>query len=246
MQVSTSLSSTRTFALCLSGSPSAPGVAFFGSPGPYYFLPEIDISKTLHYTPLLLNPVQSDYFINLTSIKVNGVPLQLNKNILAVGQQGFGATKLSTVTPYTTLHSNIYEIFIETFVNESAKLNLTVTNPVEPFKVCYNADEVLDTKVGPAVPTVDLVMDGDDVFWRIFGSNSMVRIARDGVDVWCLGFLDGGIKTEASIIIGGHQMEDNLIQFDLEKQKLGFSSSVLAYSTSCSNFNFTNVSNLST
>ncbi|MCE5165841.1 hypothetical protein HAX54_012575 [Datura stramonium] len=242
-QVSTSLSSTRTFALCLSGSPSAPGVAFFGSPGPYYFLPEIDLSKTLRYTPLILNPVQSDYFINLTSIKVNGVSVQLNRKILAGVEHEFGGTKLSTVTPYTTLHSNIYKAFTETFVNESGKLNLTVTNPVEPFKVCYNADEVLDTRVGPAVPTVDLVMNDDDVFWRIFGSNSMVRIARDDVDVWCLGFLDGGTGTW--IVIGGHQMEDNLLQFDLEQQSLGFSSSVLAYSTSCSNFNFTTASNLS-
>ncbi|MCD7461603.1 hypothetical protein HAX54_046571 [Datura stramonium] len=215
-QVSTSLSSTRTFALCLSGSPSAPGVAFF-------------------------DPVQSDYFINLTSIKVNGVSVQLNRKILAGVEHEFGGTKLSTVTPYTTLHSNIYKAFTETFVNESGKLNLTVTNPVEPFKVCYNADEVLDTRVGPAVPTVDLVMN--DVFWRIFGSNSMVRIARDDVDVWCLGFLDGGTGTW--IVIGGHQMEDNLLQFDLEQQSLGFSSSVLAYSTSCSNFNFTTASNLS-
>ncbi|KAG5587080.1 hypothetical protein H5410_047514 [Solanum commersonii] len=244
-QVSTSFSSTHTFALCLSGSPSAPGVAFFGSAGPYYFLPEIDLSKTLRYTPLIPNPVHSDYFINLTSIKVNGVTVQLNQNISAVDQQGFGGTKLSTITPYTTLQSNIYSAFTETFVNESAKLNLTVTNPVEPFKVCYNADEVLDTKVGPTVPTVDLVMDNDDVFWRIFGSNSMVRIVRNDVDVWCLGFLDGGIKTETSIIIGGHQMENNLLQFDLEQEKLGFSSSVLAYSTSCSNFNFTTRGNLS-
>ncbi|XP_060181415.1 probable aspartic proteinase GIP1 [Lycium barbarum] len=236
-QVSTSFSSTRTFALCLTGSPSAPGVAFFGSLGPYHFLPEIDLSKTLHYTPLVQNPVQSDYFISLTSIKVNGVNVQLDQNNIL--------TKLSTVTPYTTLQSNIYKVFTETFVNESAKVNLTVTNPMEPFKVCYNADEVLDTKVGPAVPTVDLVMEGDDVFWRIFGSNSMVRIARDGVDVWCLGVSDGGIRTETLIVIGGHQMEDNLMQFDLDQQRLGFSSSVLAYNTSCSNFNFTTVSNLS-
>ncbi|XP_016444293.2 putative aspartic proteinase GIP1 [Nicotiana tabacum] len=244
-QVSTAFSSERTFALCLSGSPSAPGVAFFGSSGPYYFLPEIDLSKTLRFTPLLLNAFQSDYFINLTSIKVNGVTVQLSRKILAVDEHGFGGTKLSTVTPYTLLHSSIYKAFTETFVNQSTKLNLTVTNPVEPFKVCYNADEVMETRVGPAVPTVDLVMQGDDVFWRIFGSNSMVRIFRDGVDVWCLGFLDGGVKTKTSIIIGGHQMEDNLLQFDLRQQRLGFSSSVLAYNTTCSNFNFTTASNLS-
>lgn len=67
----------------------------------------------------------------------------------------------------------------------------------------------------------------------------MVRIYRDGVDVWCLGFLDGGAHPKSSIVIGGHQMEDNLLQFDLESKILGFTSSVLVHGTMCANFNFT-------
>ncbi len=67
----------------------------------------------------------------------------------------------------------------------------------------------------------------------------MVRIARDDADVWCLGFVDGGANARTSVVIGGHQMEDNLLQFDLESKRLGFSSSILAQGTSCANFNFT-------
>ncbi|CAK9175831.1 unnamed protein product [Ilex paraguariensis] len=277
-QVSKAFSSPYLFALCLSGSPSAPGVAFFNSDGPYYFLPEIDLSKSLVYTPLLLNPVgntiityylhpSDEYFIGVTSIKVNGNNVPINQTIMTIDQNGFGGTKISTVVPYTVLQTPIYKAFTEAFVNESAALNLTVTKPVIgvcynaddvsstlvgpavptvdlPFGVCYNADDVSSTLVGPAVPTVDLVMQSDDVFWRIFGSNSMVRIVRKGVDLWCLGFVDGGANPRTAIVIGGHQMEDNLLQFDLGLKRLGFSSSVLLHRTTCSNFNFTTNNNL--
>ncbi|KAF4347761.1 hypothetical protein G4B88_019533 [Cannabis sativa] len=85
------------------------------------------------------------------------------------------------------------------------------------------------------------------VVWRINGANSMVFVNKD---VACLGFVDGGplrfvdwgIKfTRTSIVIGGHQIEVNLIQIDLVASRLGFSSSLLATQTTCSNFNFTSL-----
>ncbi|KAJ9187656.1 hypothetical protein P3X46_003085 [Hevea brasiliensis] len=246
-QISNAFSSPRYFALCLSGSTSEAGVAFFGTRGPYMFLPGVDLSKSLVYTGLILNPVGStvisynqqpsdEYYINLTSIKVNGKAVEVNISQLAIDENGFGGTKLSTDTSYTTLESSIYQAFVKAFVNESAGLNLTVTSAIKPFDVCYQASDIINTLVGPGVPTVDLVMESEDVFWRIFGSNSMVRIERDGLDAWCLGFVDGGINARTSIVIGGHQMEDNLLQFDLESKMLGFSSSVLLKRTTCANF----------
>ncbi|GLT59826.1 hypothetical protein SLA2020_326240 [Shorea laevis] len=251
VQVSRGFSTPNCFALCLSPSTSDSGVAFFGSSGPYYFSPQnIDLSKSLTYTPLLLNPVggtiityngkpSDEYFIGLTSIKVNGKPIPINGSLLAINDEnGFGGTKLSTSTPHSILESSIYKAFTDAFLNESAGLNLTVTNAVDPFTVCYPVADVINTRVGPAVPTVDLVMQSDDVFWRIFGANSMTRITKDGVDVWCLGFVDGGVNPRTAIVIGGHQIEDNLLQFDLESKRLGFSSSVVLKGTTCDNFNF--------
>ncbi|KDP21481.1 hypothetical protein JCGZ_21952 [Jatropha curcas] len=243
VQISDAVSSPHYFALCLSGSSTEHGVAFFATSGPYYFLPRVDLSKSLVYTGLLLNPVGStvisynqqpsdEYYINLTSVKVNGKPIQLNSSQLSFDENGFGGTKLSTDTSYTTLESSIYRAFVEAFVNESAGLNLTVTSVVKPFDVCYQATDVISTRVGPGVPTVDFVMESEDVFWRIFGWNSMVMIERDGVDLWCLGFVDGGVNARASIVIGGHQMEDNLLEFDMESKRLGFSSSLLLKGTS--------------
>lgn len=253
-QVSSFFSEPYLFALCLSGSRTGSGAAFFNSGGPYFFLPGIDLAKTLIYTPLILNPVGStvityylhpsdEYFIGVTSIKVNGKDVPLNKTLLTVDENGFGGTKISTVVPYTVLHTSIYKAFTDAFVRESAALNLTVTEAVKPFSVCYSAGDVMSTRVGPAVPTVDLVMQSDDVFWRVFGANSMVRIARKDADVWCLGFVDGGANPRSSIVIGGNQMEDNLLQFDVGLKRLGFSSSVLVHGTTCADFNFTSNNN---
>lgn len=97
--------------------------------------------------------------------------------------------------------------------------------------------------MGPAVPTVDLVMQSEEVFWRIFGGNSMVRTEKGGVDVWCLGFVDGGSRRRTAVVIGGHQLEDNVVQFDVESNIFGFSSSLLLQGAKCANLTLPNLTN---
>ena len=145
--------------------------------------------------------------------------------------------------PYTIIETSIYMSFADSFVKESSAMNLTLTKAVKPFSLCYPAKDIASTRVGPAVPVIDLVMGSESVQWRIFGSNSMVRVTNKVVDVWCLGFTDDGDNPRTPIVIGGYQMEDNLPQFDMESNRLGFSSSLLIKGTTCSNFNFTYVTN---
>ncbi|KAI3979845.1 hypothetical protein MKX01_042499 [Papaver californicum] len=188
------------FTLCLSSSPSAPGVGFFGTRGPFIFHPEIDLSNSLVYTPLILTP---------------------------------------------SVINSIYRAFTERFIQEAALMNLTITKPVKPYGVCFKSDVLGRTRMGPAIPTVDFVMHQDKVYWRFFGENLMVRIPSDDTNddgddgKWCLGFVDGGTNTTTSIVIGGHQLENNLIQFDLRLRRFGFSSSLFTRETTCANFNFT-------
>jgi len=40
--------------------------------------------------------------------------------------------------------------------------------------------------------------------------------------VSCLGFVGGGAKPKGSITIGGKQMEDTFIEFDLESSRLDY------------------------
>ncbi|KAL3749185.1 hypothetical protein ACJRO7_010301 [Eucalyptus globulus] len=233
----------KKISMCLSSSSSSNGVIFFGD-GPYVFLPNVDVSKSLMYTPLILNPVSTagsyfegnpstDYFVNLTSIKINGNAVPLNAALLKI-TDGNGGTKISTVNPYTVMETSIFKAFVKVFRHEAK--NLTKVSSVKPFKYCFSSKNTPSTRVGPAVPLIDLVMHNSSVYWRIFGANSMVQVKED---VICLGFVDGGSNPRTSIVIGGYQLEDNLVQIDMENARLGFSSSLLFKQTTCSNFNFT-------
>ncbi|XP_044500571.1 probable aspartic proteinase GIP2 [Mangifera indica] len=243
-QFSAAFSFDRKFAICLSSSTRANGVVFFGD-GPYVLLPGKDVSQSLIYTPLILNPVSTaaatfagdpsaEYFIGVNSIKINGNAVKLNTSLLSINKQGFGGTKISTVNPYTVMETSIYNAVIQAFIKEVK--NIPRVAVIAPFGACFNSTFIGSTRVGPAVPQIDLVLQSSNVFWRIFGANSMVQVKSD---VLCLGFVDGGFYTRTSIVIGGYQLEDNLLQFDLAKSKLGFTSSLLFQQTTCANFNFT-------
>ena len=122
------------------------------------------------------------------------------------------------------------------FVKQAALRKIKRVTSVAPFGACFDSRTIGKTVTGPNVPTIDLVLKGG-VQWRIYGANSMVKVSKN---VLCLGFVDGGLEPGSpiatSIVIGGYQMEDNLLEFDLVSSKLGFSSSLLLHMASCSHF----------
>ncbi|KAK2998645.1 hypothetical protein RJ639_004081 [Escallonia herrerae] len=212
-QLANTLGLQRKFSLCLS---SSEGVVLPGGGG-------TDISKSLMYTPLMSIPSE-DYYIHVKSIKINSKRLSLNKSLFA--------TRISTILPYTTMESTIYDILARAYIKTATFMNMTVVAPVAPFGVCFSSEGIENTPVGPAVPAIDLVLQSEMVKWRIHGRNSMVQVSDA---VMCLGFLDGGLTPVASIAIGGYQLEENLLEFNLATSMLGFSSSLLMRQRSCSN-----------
>uniref|UniRef100_A0A0E0L2D0 Peptidase A1 domain-containing protein n=1 Tax=Oryza punctata TaxID=4537 RepID=A0A0E0L2D0_ORYPU len=251
---------SRKFALCLPPA-SAAGVVVFGD-APYTFQPGVDLSKSLIYTPLLVNPVSTvpygrkdkttkyfigettiqlkgrvwrekptDYFIGLTGIKVNGHTVPMNATLLAIDKKGVGGTKLSTVSPYTVLERSIHQAVTDAFAKEMAAIPRAPA--VEPFQLCYDGRKVGSTRVGPSVPTIELVLESTAASWVVFGANSMVATKGGAL---CLGVVDAGTEPQTSVVIGGHMMEDNLLEFDLEASRLGFSSYLPSRQTTCNNF----------
>ncbi|XP_004495219.1 probable aspartic proteinase GIP2 [Cicer arietinum] len=249
-QLASAFSFDRKFAICFS---SSDGVVLFGD-GPYGFLANnrslpnvVYDSESLTYTPLLINPVSTasaftqgepsaEYFIGVKKIKIDKKVVALNTSLLTINSNGFGGTKLSTVNPYTVLESSIYKAVTDAFVKASVARNITRTDSFEPFEFCYSFDNLSGTRLGAAVPTIELVLQNENVVWSIFGANSMVNINDD---VLCLGFMNGGENVRTSIVIGGYQLDNNLLQFDLAASRLGFSGSVFARQTDCFRFNST-------
>ncbi|KAE9602119.1 hypothetical protein Lal_00049519 [Lupinus albus] len=236
----------RKFALCLpsTSKQNRLGDLFIGG-GPYYYPPH-DASKFLVYTPLIVNPVStgpifdndpsSEYFIDLKSIKVDGKVVNFNTSLLSIAKRGDGGTKLVTEIPYTKLHTSIYKALVNDFVNKAGVRKIKRVKAVAPFGACFDSRTIGKSISGPAVPTIDLVLNGG-VKWTIYGANSMVKASKS---VLCLAFVDGGLEPTSpfatSILIGAHQMENNLLEFDLVSNKLGFTSSLLLHNASCSHF----------
>jgi hypothetical protein len=245
-QFAAAFSFKRKFATCLSSSATYPGVIFFGD-GPYSLLPNI-VLDSLTFTPLLTNPVSTagvytagepsvEYFIGVKSIKVDTKTVTLNKTLLSINSDdGVGGTKISTVDPYTVLESSIFKSVTKAFIKAAAARNITRVAGVKPFEVCFSSKNVFSTRLGWAVPEIDLVLQNEETVWRIFGANSIVDVSED---VLCLGFVNGGLNPRTSIVIGGLQLEDILVQFDLADSRVGFTGLLLGSRTTCSNFNFT-------
>ncbi|GMY27519.1 basic 7S globulin-like [Fagus crenata] len=243
MQLASKFKLKPKFALCVPSSTERGFGDIFIGGGPYYMLPyPKDASELLITTPLIINPVSTaplysegdpsdEYFIGVNSIKIGGKVVKFKTSLLSIDKKGFGGTKISTINPYTTLHTSIYKAVVKDFVNKAASRKITRVASVAPFGACFSSKTIASTESGPGVPTIDLVLQNKSVYWRIYGANSMVKVKENVV---CLGFVDGGSRPRTSIVIGGHQLEDNLLEFDLASSKLGFSSSLLLRNTSCS------------
>ncbi|KAK6930021.1 Xylanase inhibitor, N-terminal [Dillenia turbinata] len=197
----------------------------------------LPVPRSLTYTPLVINlgnSASKDYYIKVTSIKINNKLISTNFSSPWMDGEGRGRTKLSTVLPYTTLETSIYATFTKAFINAATFMNMTMVTPVTPFRVCFRAKNDYSSWV----PVIDLVLQSKMVKWRIYRENSMVRVSDE---VMCLGFLDGGPEFKGSIVLGSHQLEDNYLHFDVGRSMLGFSSSLLLRHTSCSNISLSHV-----
>ncbi|GAB4843454.1 hypothetical protein Ancab_013416 [Ancistrocladus abbreviatus] len=252
-QIASAFKVPHKFALCFPSSSSAShGAMYFGG-GPYYLPPSrIDLTKYLVTTPLIINPNSTapvysegersiEYFVKVRSIKVDGIPVTFKPSLLSFDKDGKGGTKLSTLTSYTTLHSEIYKALVGVFFSRAEAMKITRVASVAPFGACFSSKSIsYNAKTGAGVPIIDLVMvnkspvlHGKNARWRIYGANSMVKVSPE---VSCLGFVNGGSNVRTAIVIGGQQMEDNLIEFNLASSQLGFTSSLLHFGTSCSQF----------
>ncbi|GJT27397.1 putative aspartic peptidase A1 family protein [Tanacetum coccineum] len=212
----------RSLALCLPSNPSTPGVLFFGA-GPYYLLPQsdVDVRSLLSYTPLLKYPGSFGYFIGVNSIVIRRRSIDLPLN---------STTKLSTIEPYTTLRTDIYNRLVD--ILSIYTFGIPRARPVTPFGLCFRT---FTRYILMQVPDIDLILPNGKK-WTIATANSIKQLTRD---VACLAFVDGGMAAEHAIVIGTFQFEDNFLEFDLENSTFGFSSSLLRRQTSCANFNFT-------
>ncbi|KAH6810337.1 hypothetical protein C2S51_024099 [Perilla frutescens var. frutescens] len=245
-QLASAFKIPEKFALCIPSSGNS-GNMIIGQTGAYTN-PFQQISESLFTTPLIKNPVSTDqnevignftaeYFIGVNSIRVGQTPLSLNKTLLSIDRKsGGGGTSIRTVRAYTSLHRSMYVALVNEFVKAAEAKNIKRVASVAPFGACFDSNTITSSKSGGDVPTIDLILQNEKVYWRIYGSNSMVRVSER---VMCLAFVEGQPNLTGpttAIVVGGYQLENHLMEFDLASSKLRFSSSLLLHDTSCSHF----------
>nr|GEY03133.1 aspartic peptidase A1 family [Tanacetum cinerariifolium] len=184
-------------------------------------LPSSSLAPGVTFTPKSLG-----YYIKVNNISIRGTPITLPS-------LKSSSAKLSTLVTYTTFRSDIYKALLTSF--SKATKSIPRVKAVQPFSLCMKANAIGSTRTKSSVPNIDLEMESGKI-WAISVGNSM---KDTGNGVSCLAFIDGGLRVEDAIVIGTYQMENNFLFFDLGNQTLGFSSSLLARGTSCSNFNTT-------
>lgn len=103
-----------------------------------------------------------------------------------------------------------------------------------PFTDCFDEGASSRNKRGlKNVPVIEIGVPGraGEVKWSFHGENTVVRVMET---VICLAFVDGGKKPKESMVIGTHQLQDYMIDFDFSTTLMAFSDSLLLHNTSCS------------
>ncbi|KAF7807115.1 geranylgeranyl transferase type-2 subunit beta 1-like [Senna tora] len=122
-------------------------------------------------------------------IRIDENLVPINTTLLSINKEGFGGTKISTVDPYTVLEASIFKAVTEAFINASAAGNITRVSGVAPFEVWFCRENVFSTRLGWAVPTIELVLQNLNVIWRIFGANSIVDLVGYDLEARTVSFL---------------------------------------------------------
>ncbi|KAL6613840.1 hypothetical protein ACP70R_036110 [Stipagrostis hirtigluma subsp. patula] len=237
-QVASALKVAKEFALCLPGGGDS-GAAIFG---PFQLLaaPPVELAERLRSepVPLVRNPRNGAYYFRVTGIAVNLVRVPIPRHALDLSaRRGTGGVTLSTVTPYTTLRSDVYRPLLRAF--DAATGGIPRAPPVTPFEMCYQVSALGSTRLGFGVANIDLMLDGGRN-WTLPGGSSLAQVDEQTA---CFAFLEMGSATAVpgspAVILGGFQLENHLLLFDLEKGTMGFSGLLAGIRTGCSNFNFT-------
>ncbi|KAL5785455.1 hypothetical protein ACOSQ2_007847 [Xanthoceras sorbifolium] len=131
IQLSLKSKAHNKLTLCLPSKKYGYGALFIGSV-PYFVPPYTkDASNLLIRTPLIINPVSTapvypqsrdhsdEYCIDVKS-NIDGKFVSSSTSMLSIDRDEVGGTTISTITPYTVLHSAIYKDLIRDFVKKAA------------------------------------------------------------------------------------------------------------------------------
>lgn len=185
----------------------------------------------IKYTPFRKNPESSNpafreyYYVTLRKITVGGVTVKAPYKYLVPDSDGKGGTIVDSGTTFTYMDSEVFELVAEEFERQIGD-NYARAAAVEEesgLRPCYNIS---------GQTTVDL----PQLTFHFKGGAKMALPLADYFSfleksVICMTVVSSetkekGVGPGPAIILGNYQQQNFYIEYDLEKERLGFRSQV--------------------
>ncbi|KAL8201619.1 hypothetical protein R6Q57_010766 [Mikania cordata] len=178
------------------------------------------------YTKFHKNPVTSRtffadyYYLNLRKITVGGKPVKISYDFLVPGSDGNGGTIIDSGTTFTFMDEHVHNLVAKEFENLLSKYHRAVdVEKMSGLRPCFNITgksvewpELMFHFKGGAKLTLPMA----DYFSYLGDSGvlCMTIVSSNRVG--------SGPRTGPSIIIGNYQQQNIYLEYDLEKERLGF------------------------
>ncbi|XP_024520871.1 aspartic proteinase nepenthesin-1-like [Selaginella moellendorffii] len=218
LQIASSFSVPRKFALCL--SPDSPSSLFVGDDSSI-IIGGINISSLVSFVPFVSNPVfPSRYYLDLRTIQTDFSDLKLDPSLFSINPKtGIGGLTLSSTNRYTKFPTPVYAAIAQSFKKYATAFNISIVPARNlPFDLCFNASGMNFNRLGPVFPAIQLIFR-NNIPWNLVGSR-VIEFFR-GNAIGCLAIQSAGDPPATSSIGLFHQF-DNLLYFDLAQTRFGF------------------------
>lgn len=191
------------FAHCLEGQGDGGGILVIGqvqAPG-------------LVYTSMISN--QPHYNVNLQSITVNGVTIQIDSSVSALGQQTRG-TIIDSGTTLAYIADGAYQHLLKAILGRLGKLSQDTHTWQGMTCVPYTGS------VDDGFPSVILTFEGKGAVMVIKPHEYLVQAQGSPGNGWCIGFQAPSPNSLDLNILGDLILKDRLVVYDLEQQRIGW------------------------
>ncbi|XP_042476602.1 probable aspartyl protease At4g16563 [Macadamia integrifolia] len=179
------------------------------------------------YTPFVKNPVTGRpafsvyYYLGLRQITVGGKKVKIPYNSLSLGSDGNGGTIIDSGSTFTFMEKRVFDLVAQEFETQvksyKRALNMEALTGLRP---CFDISAAKDVSLpelvfhfkGGAKMALPLAN-----YYSIFGNTGIVcmTLVTDGIE-------GPEISGGPSIILGNYQQQNFYVEYDLEKQRLGF------------------------
>ncbi|EFJ25749.1 hypothetical protein SELMODRAFT_413680 [Selaginella moellendorffii] len=178
---------------------------------------KISSNSSLSYTPMIVNPISTAlYYIGLRSISINDMLTFLVQGILA---DGTGGTIIDSTFAFSYFTPDSYTPLVQAIQNLNSNLTKVSSNKTAALlgnDICYNVSVNGDT---PPPQTLTYHFEnGTQVEFRTW---FLLDDDAENATV-CLAVGDSQKVGFSLNVIGTYQQLDVAVEFDLEKQEIGF------------------------